>query len=100
MAWIEEDVCKKKFLRYISNNLYLFLLFLLICDFFGLVHTSDSMIGNVRSLLTSFRFEHRQVKSQRSPSITAIDNFVLFKRYSGRMPLHVTTEKLLQNQGH
>ena len=32
------------------------------------------MIGNVRSLFTNFRYEHRQVKSKRSPSTTS--NFV------------------------
>ena len=43
--------------------------------FWGLVHISDSMIGTVRSLFTLFRFEHRQEKSQRSPSISAATVF-------------------------
>ena len=46
--------------------------FCLIFDFYDLVHTFDSMIGDDRSLFTLFRFEHREVEPWRSPS-TSVD---------------------------
>ena len=53
---------------YICGNLCVFYLLLFNILFFCLVYNFNSMIGNVRSLVTNFQYEHRQVKLWRSPS--------------------------------
>ena len=54
---------------------YILVIFMVICVYytctytcFCLVYTFDSIIGNVRSLVTNVRYEHRQVKSWQAPS--------------------------------
>ena len=53
---------------YICGNSCVFYLLLFNILFFCLVYNFNSMIGYVRRLVTNFRYEHRQVKSCRSPS--------------------------------
>ena len=67
----EVDVCERLLLYILVIFVLIYVhfpCFYLIFEFLYLVHTTDSMIGNDRSLFTLFRFKHGQVKSCRSPS--------------------------------